>query len=328
MDKAVEGTATLPHGVSPKHDTIAEPCLAFVLGGGAARGALQVGALRALWEAGLRADLWVGTSIGAANATYLAVHGFTDEGLTGLEAAWREAMQTDLLPANYLWLTIRALFNRFDARPADRMRDFFLAHGLGPELRFGQLEGVRLILVADDLKTGCVMLYGTDPKQSVLEGLLASTAMPPWVRPMAKNGRLLVDGGVASILPIEPALAQGATEIVALDLTDPRPVGMAARAFGLFLNRLMHAVERREIDLELALARAHGVPVYRIALRAERPVPVSDFTRSDELIAHGYEIARQLLGPVQPSASCGVRSGSEGIPLQQASVNSICGEDE
>jgi len=38
-------------------------CLAFVLGGGGARGALQVGALRALFEAGFKPDLLVGTSI-------------------------------------------------------------------------------------------------------------------------------------------------------------------------------------------------------------------------------------------------------------------------
>ena len=323
----MEATATLSHGVSPQDDTIDDPCLAFVLSGGGARGALQVGALRALWEAGLRADLWVGTSIGAVNAAYVAVHGFTAEGLAGLEAAWHEATQADLLPANCLWLTIGALFGRFDARPERRMREFFLAHGLEPELRFEQLKGARLILVAADLRTGSVILYGTEPEQSVLEGLMASTAMPPWVWPMAKDGRLLVDGGVASILPIEPALAQGATEIVALDLSHLRPAGLAPRAASLFLNRLMKTVERRQIDLELALARAHGVSVRRIALRAESPVPIWDFTRSDELMAQGYEIARQQLGLVQPCDGSDVRWDSEGIPLHQASANSICGEN-
>ena len=39
--------------------------LAFVLSGGGARGALQVGALRALAEAGVQPDLLVGTSAGA-----------------------------------------------------------------------------------------------------------------------------------------------------------------------------------------------------------------------------------------------------------------------
>ena len=38
--------------------------LAFALGGGGARGALQAGALRALLEAGIEPDLLAGTSTG------------------------------------------------------------------------------------------------------------------------------------------------------------------------------------------------------------------------------------------------------------------------
>ncbi|MGH2514644.1 MAG: patatin-like phospholipase family protein, partial [Ktedonobacterales bacterium] len=41
---------------------------AFVLSGGGARGALQVGILRALLEQGERPDVVIGTSIGAWNA--------------------------------------------------------------------------------------------------------------------------------------------------------------------------------------------------------------------------------------------------------------------
>ncbi len=58
-----------------------EKCLAFVLGGGGARGAMQVGAFRALFEAGYKPDLLVGTSIGrstrpAARCKILVVAGF------------------------------------------------------------------------------------------------------------------------------------------------------------------------------------------------------------------------------------------------------------
>jgi NTE family protein len=44
-------------------------CRAIVLGGGGARGAMQVGALRALLEAGMIPDLLVGTSIGAGTGS-------------------------------------------------------------------------------------------------------------------------------------------------------------------------------------------------------------------------------------------------------------------
>src|SRR5918995_2936565 len=46
--------------------------VAFVLGGGGVRGAVEIGMLRALLEAGIRPDLIVGTSIGAINGALVA----------------------------------------------------------------------------------------------------------------------------------------------------------------------------------------------------------------------------------------------------------------
>lgn len=268
---------------------------AFVLGGGGARGALQVGALRALLEAGLAPDLLVGTSVGAVNATFLAVEGCTLEAIDGLENAWHAAAAQDLLPDNYLWLTIRALFNRQGPDVHRRLRRFFIRHGLDPELRFGELAGPRLILVATDLWAGNTMLYGTSPDQLILEGVLASTAIPPWVRPLELEDRLVMDGGAISNLPIEPALSQGATEIIALDLTDARPFGPVIGGFGPFLFQLLHTVEQRQVYLERQLAAARGVPVIQIPLQPVIPMPVWKFERSVPLIERGYELTQEIL---------------------------------
>ena len=281
---------------------------AFVLGGGGARGALQVGALRALLEAGLRPDLLVGTSVGAVNATYLAVRGFTPESLAGLREAWHDAAAADLLPSHYLWLTVRTLFNRTGTEMEHHVRDFFVDHGLDPDLRFGQLEGPRLILVATDLKAGCVALYGSDPDQRVLEGLLASTTLPPWMRPLALDDRLLMDGGVVSNLPIEPATAQGATDIVALDLADPRTVGqVTTHRFGLFLAQLVNTMEQRQTELEKQVAAARGAVVHHVRLRAEPPLAVWEFPRAGALFEPGYALMQRYLaehpelsGPTAP----------------------------
>jgi NTE family protein len=268
---------------------------AFVLGGGGARGALQVGALRALLEAGLQPELIVGTSIGAANAAFLALRGCTPETLDALEAAWRDAAARDLLPDNYLWLTIRALFNRPGLDVQTRIRDFFVRHGLDADLRFGDLAGPRLILVATDLWAGRATLYGTDPQQRVLNGVLASTAIPPWIRPRDEGDQLLMDGGTVSNLPIEPALSQGATEIVALDLADPRPVGPVAGGFGPFLFQLIYTVQQRQVYLEKQLAAQRGVPVHHVPLHAATPTAVWEFPRSVPLIERGYHLMREYL---------------------------------
>jgi NTE family protein len=270
---------------------------------------LQVGALRALLEAGLQPDLMVGTSVGAINATYLAVRGASLASLGGLIQAWHDAVAADLLPSNYLWLTVRVLFNRVGWRSHHRMRDFFIAHGLSPDLRFGDIRGMRLILVAADLNTARAILYGADPRQSVLEGLLASTALPPWVHPLEREGQFSMDGGVVSTLPIEPALAQGAREIIALDLADPREVPPAeAHGFGPFLGKLMHTIEQRQREMEMALAAARGVPVWRIALQGEQPVAIWDFSHAPELIERGYAIARREMAHWQPRRQSGLRA--------------------
>ena len=269
--------------------------LAFVLSGGGARGALQAGALRALLEADIRPDMLVGTSAGAVNAAYLAVHGVNLASVESLAQAWHGAVSSDLLTPNYVWATLSTLFNRSGRGGYERMRSYFIAHGLAPELRFGDLQGVRLIIVAADLNCGCPVLYGTDPQHLVLDAVLASAALPPWVPPIERDGQLLIDGGLISNLPVEPAVTQGATEIIALDLADQREIPAEARGWLPLLSKLRNMAERRQTELELEVAAARSVPVRRVELQCVSPVAVWDFERADELISRGYEITRRSI---------------------------------
>ena len=274
--------------------------LTFVLGGGGSRGALQVGALFALLESGLQPDLFVGTSIGAVNATFCALHGFSKNGLEKLATAWREAAKLDLLPTNYFWMTVRAMLGRSSIDPSHRIRDFFIANGVTPELSFSEFKQPRVMMVSADLNTGQPVLHGDSPDEKVLEALLLSTALPPWSRPVRKQGRYEMDGGVVSNLPIEPALKAGATEIVALDLTDTRDSPILGDGVAGFLNKLSMAVEKRESILELELAEARGIPTLYIELLGKFPVPLWDFHHTEELISEGYEIARQKMAALHP----------------------------
>jgi NTE family protein len=270
--------------------------LAFVLGGGGARGALQVGALRALLEAGCHPDLVTGTSIGSANGAFLAVHGFTLPGVQKLEQVWRSTVDQDLMPTNLWWQTMRAFFKRSPGLSQQRVREFAISNGLTPELRFKDLQTVMLYPVAADLNAGVPVIFGVDPEESVLESVLASMALPPWLAPAEKDGRYLIDGGAVSNLPIETALLQGAAEIIALDLFDPNGVD-APSLYGLgdFLLKLDKTVENRQIQLEMELAEARGVRVRRICLTGEKPVPLWDFRQGVELIERGYRLANEAI---------------------------------
>ncbi|HSB67535.1 MAG TPA: patatin-like phospholipase family protein [Anaerolineales bacterium] len=273
--------------------------LAFVLSGGGSRGALQVGALYALLEAGIQPDFLIGASIGAVNSTFLAINGFSKESLDRLKYAWQHASTNDMFPANYLWLTVRAMFGRSSQDPSRRLKQFFITHGISPELRFAHLDQLNLVIVSTDLNTGQPILHGAEPEDKVLDALLLSTALPPWFMPVRKQDRYLMDGGVVSNLPVEPALKMGATEIVALDLTDSREVLGQGDRLRVFFDRLIYTVEKRQLDLELQLAEARGIPLLYIDLTGETPVPLWDFQHTDELIAQGYETARQVINSQQ-----------------------------
>ncbi len=269
--------------------------LAFVLGGGGARGALQVGALQALSEAGIYPDILVGTSIGAVNSSFVALRGMQPESLSKLVESWHDAMHADLLPANYVWLTMRALLNRPTIEITNRMKHFFIAHGLVPEIQFKDVQGVRLATVSADLNTSRLVVFGKNVEDSILEGVLASTAIPPWVPPVEKDGQLLIDGGFISTLPIETALGFGATEIIALDISDPRRIPVNSHGFGPFMMKIINMAEQRQTQLELSLALSHGIHVLPISLRGVTPSPLWDFSHTDELIAQGYESTRAQL---------------------------------
>lgn len=283
--------------------------VAFVLGGGGARGALQVGALRALLESGEKPDMLVGTSIGAVNSAFLALHGAHLDALAKLETAWLDTPKANLLPPNYLWLTVRALFRRRTESFGHRLRAFFIEHGISPELRFGELSGPRLYIVAADLINHRTVVFGQNPDDLVLEALSASTALPPWVPPIQKEGEYLMDGGAVSPLPIEPALRMGGRRIIALDITDPRPMPHSKQDFGAFLAQLITTVEMRQIETELALAKASRAALLHLPLRADNPTPLWDFEGSAQLIERGYQLTRQhLASQYKPGLAGALRS--------------------
>jgi NTE family protein len=269
--------------------------LALVFGGGGARGALQVGAVRALIESGCQPDLLVGTSVGAINAAFLALNGVSMQGVDKLTYAWQQAAEQDLLPANYIRMSLQAILRRSSLSPAAHIRDFFIASGITPDIRFAEFQHPSLIIVSSDLNTGKPVLHGEILEDSVLDAMLVSTALPPWTMPVRKKERYLMDGAVVSSLPIEPALRAGATSIIALDLIDARePFGQVS-GFGIFFNQLTYAVEQRQGDLELALAKARGVPVFYMRLTSGDLVHIWDFGHTQELIARGYEIAVEAI---------------------------------
>jgi NTE family protein len=277
--------------------------LAFVLSGGGPRGALQVGALRALLEADIRPDMIVGTSIGAINGAFIARFGFNEDAIERLIAVWDDAANGEFAPADFIRAMIRSLIPRMNNHGyLEQARAFYARHGITPDLRFRDLTGPELYIIAADINHHRAVIFGEDPDDLVLDSMLASAAIPPWLPPLKLAGGLMVDGGAVSDLPIEPALRHGATEIIALDLFHPQPPDEPVQGFTGILNRVLTTMENRHIELELELARLQGVPVHRWKLLYEQRIPMWDLSHTHNLIHLGYDMAKTYLAqtPLEP----------------------------
>ncbi len=279
------------------------PRLALALGGGGARGALQVGALRALIEHDICPDFLVGTSVGAINGAFIGLRGWSLATIEALHGLWRKAAAADLLPARTAWLTMYAIYKAAARRRDNPVRNFLQDHGLKPEMRFSVMQLPTFVVVAD-LNHCQAIIYGDDPDDRVLDAVEASAALPPWVFPISRQGASLMDGGAVSNLPLEPAIARGATRIIALDLADLHGAATETSGMGAFLWRLTTTTQERETQMELALAVAKGVPVLHLHLKPHIATYLWDFSHTDTLIAEGYEIATRTLAS-QPAAYTG-----------------------
>ncbi len=275
-----------------------DKCLAFVLGGGGSRGAMQIGAVRALFEAGYKPDLLVGTSIGAVNALGLAFFGTNQAGISALERAYQKLEEAHLMDQNPGRWFLGTLSGKASHQATQKVANLAISMGVPPDFRFDQLTHARLAMIGSELESGRTVIYGQDPNQSVMEGLLASIALPPWFAPLEKDGQFIIDGGLLSNVPIEPALSLGASEIIAFDLMND-PASLERNTSGVFhdMEKLIFTVLQRHLYIETSLAKAEGIPVHYIQLISSPPVQIWDFSKHRELIEIGYGIAyREIAG--------------------------------
>jgi len=259
---------------------------AFVLAGGGSLGAVQAGMLLELMGAGVRPDLVVGVSAGALNGAFLAF----DPSLAMAERIadlWRRVTTREALG-----LTWRSLLGVLGLRGhvADSRG---LRAILERELPYRTFDATRVPLhvVAAEETTGVEVLLNMG---SVLDAVLASTAIPGVFEPVTIAGRRLVDGVVATGTPIATAARLGATRLIVL------PCGFTCVEKAVprhALGRAMHAISllgarqlRQDFD--------HYAD--RVTLRLVPPLcPLNhsayDYSRGAALIEEARESTRHWL---------------------------------
>ena len=112
--------------LKPTTDKMPHP-VAFVLSGGTSLGAVQVGMLMGVFEAGIVPDLLVGTSVGAINAASVG-QGFTKSRLQNLASIWSELKTRDVFGRPGLMRLFGLLNGRGALSSADNLLKLLETH--------------------------------------------------------------------------------------------------------------------------------------------------------------------------------------------------------
>ena len=159
----------------------------LVLSGGAARGVAHIGVLKALEDLGFHVEALSGASAGALVSVFYA-WGYSPEDMIKivLETNWLKLLRPRISSIS------RGLI---PAEPL--MREL---HRFVPCERIEELPK-RVFVCVTDLFEGKALYLSEGNLQRAVIG---SCALPGIFEPVEWNGKVLVDGGVANNLPVEP----------------------------------------------------------------------------------------------------------------------------
>jgi NTE family protein len=182
---------------------------AFAISGGGARGAAQVGMLRALLERGITPDFIVGVSIGAWNGAWLA-HRPEIDWVMQLEDVWRRVTRRTL---DMVWW--RAARNMVRRRPS-LYEGTGLSRFIAQHTQVHNFEdlAVPLHTVAIDLTMGTKAVFS---RGLLAPAVLASSAIPGVFPTVTIAGHQHVDGGLVDPTGLDTAIELGARRVYVLD---------------------------------------------------------------------------------------------------------------
>ena len=210
------------------------PKWGLALGGGGARGIAHIGVLKVLQRENLIPDVIAGTSIGALVGGAFACRPDAD----ALEERLYEVLAPDADENKPLKQIARLDWtDKTDSTLLNRLlrsvqKEIFLGMALFrsgvwsmeelrnsisaflPDIDVTQTR-IRFVPSAVDLLSGESLLLN---KGSIIEAVMASCAIPGFMPPVPIGDALLMDGGLADLIPERAARACGADRVISVDV--------------------------------------------------------------------------------------------------------------
>jgi NTE family protein len=175
--------------------------IGLVLGGGGPRGLAHIGVIKVLEKNNIPIDFIAGTSIGAMVGAFYA---YT-----------KDIKKVEEIALN---MNHKAMFSLLDPSVGqgffggNKVKQF-IEKNVG-KVRFDKLR-VPLSVVATDFKSGDAVIIS---KGDVSSAVRASISLPLVFKPVERERKILVDGGLSLPVPVEIAREMGADFIIAVNL--------------------------------------------------------------------------------------------------------------
>jgi len=282
------------------------PRIGLALSGGGARGAAHIGVLKILERERIPIDYIAGTSMGAIVGGMYASGMSPEEIEAQLVAVDWDDIFEDKVDREYrsfrrktddrLWL--------ISNKPGFNDGKITLPPGLVQGQKINQLLIALTLPVADidnfddlaipfraiaaDIQTGetVVLDAGSLPK-----AIRASMSIPAIMTPVPWGERNLVDGGIASNLPIEVVRGMGADIVIAIDISTPLSEEDVSTSLLSVAGQLAGFLTRRNTEAEIATLAAQDI----LLIPDLGDIKTGDFDRMADAVPTGVASAEEHL---------------------------------
>jgi NTE family protein len=275
----------------------------FVLSGGAARGAVQVGMMEVLIEHGILPHALVGTSVGALNAAFMGWRPDRTR-VRELRTKWLELGTRDIFPGG----TLTQVGNLLRQRPY-LFSSSALSRLIAEWAPTRQLEDLPTpVRVVTTPLAGDTAVYHRHGDLGQL--LLASAAVPAVFAPVTLPAScgypgLHVDGGISDLVPISGAADLAPTRVFVLDASVPARLPRGRTPIDVLVASLGVATRvRPEPDL------GAGVVIHRMTTPDLGP-KMTDFSFTARHIADGRVAAERLMEELAQAAAQSAEAAAE-----------------
>ncbi|MDO6542125.1 patatin-like phospholipase family protein [Photobacterium sanguinicancri] len=202
--------------VGTSYDKAQRPRLAIAFGGGAARGMMHLGVMKALDEAGIKADIVTGTSVGSIAAVLYSSKEYDE--IEQIMYSFAEHEIAD-----------------FNVSKQGLIKGRALAKWLNKQISYDDVADLPIPtgIVATNLTTKRSVMF---THGDVGRAVQTSSSVPGVFVPVQNNNDILVDGGVLSPVPVYAARQMKADIVIGIDVFCSQPPPLTDSAAKVIAN--------------------------------------------------------------------------------------------